>query len=124
MSTPYEQFLKKYPAFGFTISIDHLRAADYTRLDDAGHVYLDYTGAGIYAESQIKAHHKLLLENVYGNPHSSNPTSITATQLVDSTRAHVLQYFNAPPDEYDVIFTANASAGLKLVGESYPFTAG
>ncbi len=30
-------------------------------------------------------------------------------------------FFNASPDEYEVIFTANASGALKLVGEAYPF---
>jgi molybdenum cofactor sulfurtransferase len=120
----YETFLKTYPAYQSTYKIDDLRAMDYARLDRTGQIYLDYTGGGLYAESQIKAHQKLLLENVYGNPHSSNPTSITATQLVESARTHVLKFFNAPPDEYDVIFTANASGGLKLVGESYPFGPG
>jgi selenocysteine lyase/cysteine desulfurase len=36
----------------------------------------------------------------------------------------VLAYFHASPDEYDVIFTPNATGALKLVGESYPFDAG
>src|SRR5258706_4101734 len=116
-----QAFLDAYPAYGSTHAIDDLRATDYTRLDRARHVYLDYTGAGIYAQSQINKHQQLLLENIYGNPHSSNPTSIIATQLVESARAYVLKYFNASPDEYDVIFTANASGALKLVGESYPF---
>ena len=35
----------------------------------------------------------------------------------------MLSFFNAPP-EYTVIFTANASAALKLVGESFPFSEG
>lgn len=35
----------------------------------------------------------------------------------------VLSHFKASSD-YTVIFTANASAALKLVGESYPFTKG
>ena len=34
------------------------------------------------------------------------------------------EFFNAPPDEYLCIFTANASAALRLVGESYPFAPG
>lgn len=33
-------------------------------------------------------------------------------------------FFNASPDEYLCVFTANASAALRLVGESYPFTPG
>jgi molybdenum cofactor sulfurtransferase len=34
----------------------------------------------------------------------------------------VLAFFRASPEEYAVVFTANASAALKLVGEAYPFT--
>ncbi len=123
----YQDFVAKYPTYESTRKLDDLRASDYARLDiipagsRAGQVYLDYTGAGIYAESQVNKHRQLLLENVYGNPHSSNPTSIIATRLVESARAYVLKYFNASPDEYDVIFSANASGALKLVGESYPF---
>ena len=42
-------------------------------------------------------------------------------QLVGQVRRAVLRFFNASPDEWAVIFTANASQALKLVGESYPF---
>jgi molybdenum cofactor sulfurtransferase len=120
----FQAFLNQYPSYPSTRKLDDLRASDYARLDRAGHIYLDYTGGGIYAESQVKKHQQLLLENVYGNPHSSNPTSIAATELVESARASVFRYLNASPQEYDVIFTANASGGLKLVGESYPFGPG
>jgi selenocysteine lyase/cysteine desulfurase len=44
------------------------------------------------------------------------------TDLVEDTRNYVLQYFNASPDEYIAVFTANASGALKLVGEAYPFS--
>jgi molybdenum cofactor sulfurtransferase len=33
----------------------------------------------------------------------------------------VLSFFQAPPG-YTVVFTANATGALKLVGESFPFT--
>ena len=36
-------------------------------------------------------------------------------------RESVLAFFRAPP-EYTVVFTPNATAALKLVGESFPFT--
>jgi len=35
-----------------------------------------------------------------------------------------LEFFRASPREYAVIFTANATHALKLVGESYPFRPG
>ena len=78
----------------------------------------------MYADSQMRLHQQLLAEQVFGNPHSSNPTSLAATRLIESTRAAILQFFNADPAEYIVIFTQNASGALKLVGESYPFEAG
>ena len=120
----FQTFLAQYPTYAGTESVDVLRKEEYARLDAGEHVYLDYTGGGIYAESQIHKHHKLLHENVYGNPHSSNPTSIAATHLVESARDYILKFFNADPDEYLAIFTPNASGALKLVGESYPFPNG
>ena len=117
-------FLRAYPTYPTTHIIDDLRATEYARLDVGGHIYLDYTGGGLYAESQLHRHTKLLAEHVFGNPHSSNPTSLAATQLVEHAREYVLKFFNADPHEYLAIFTSNASGALKLVGESYPFTNG
>jgi molybdenum cofactor sulfurtransferase len=117
-------FLKVYPGYPTTHLIDELRSSEYARLDLGGHIYLDYTGGSLYADSQLRRHNKLLAERVFGNPHSSNPTSQAATQLVDHARAYVLKFFNADPDEYLAIFTQNASGALKLVGESYPFPNG
>lgn len=117
-------FLKAYPTYPTTHIIDDLRSVEYARLDLGGHIYLDYTGGGLYADSQLRRHSKLLAEHVFGNPHSSNPTSQSATQLVEHAREYVLKFFNADPDEYLAIFTQNASGALKLVGESYPFPNG
>jgi selenocysteine lyase/cysteine desulfurase len=104
--------------------LDDLREREYGRLDAQNHVYLDYTGGGLYADSQLREHMALLQANVFGNPHSHNPTSLAMTELVEQARAYVLHYFNADPAEYCVIFTPNASGALKLVGESYPFCPG
>ena len=75
-------------------------------------------------ESQIREHLELLADGVFGNPHSHNPTSLATTQLVERRAPRCCEFFNADPDEYDVVFTANASGALKLVGESYPFGRG
>ncbi len=117
----YGRFLSAHPAYAGTASIDELRRRDYSRLDAQGQVYLDYTGAGLYGESQVAKHLGLLKAGVFGNPHSTNPSSQAATVLVEGARARVLEYFNANPDEYVVVFTENASGALKLIGESYPF---
>ncbi len=105
-------------------AVDALRAREYARLDDLDQVYLDYTGGSLYAESQVVEHQRLLRTGVFGNPHSTNPSSDAATRLADEARAAVLAFLHASPDEYDVVFTANASGALRLVGEAYPFDAG
>jgi len=120
----FGDFLKTYPTFTETQHLDDLRAKEYARLDKHHHIYLDYTGGGLYAESQLREHMALLQDNVFGNPHSLNPTSLAMTHLVEHARENVLKFFNAAPKEYLAIFTANASAALKLVGESYPFARG
>jgi selenocysteine lyase/cysteine desulfurase len=117
------RFTAEHPSYGSGGPLDELRRMEYSRLDDLGQVYLDFTGGGLYAASQIEKHHRLLGASVLGNPHSHNPTSLAATSLVERTRNAVFEYFNADPAIYEVIFTANASAALKLVGESYPFDA-
>ena len=98
--------------------------SDFARLDAGGHVYLDYTGAGLYADSQLSEHLELLRASVFGNPHSLNPTSAAMTELVERARAAVLEFFRASPEEYVAIFTPNATGALRLVGEAYPFRPG
>ncbi len=113
-------FKRDYPQFDVD-AVAALRATAYERLDRLGHVYFDYTGGGLYAQGQLDAHMAMLRDGVYGNPHSANPTSMAMTELAEQARHFVLEYFNADPDEYIVVFTQNASGALKLVGESYPF---
>jgi molybdenum cofactor sulfurtransferase len=120
----FGEFAAACPAYEQTAELDRLRATDFGRLDLRHQVYLDYTGAGLYAESQVREHASLLATQVLGNPHSASPTSLFSTDLVEGTRQRVLAYFNASPDEYCAVFTANASQALKLVGESFPFEPG
>lgn len=53
--------------------------------------------------------------NLLGNPHSNSPSSILSTGIVESTRLQALAFFNADPEHFDLIFTANATAAIKLV---------
>ena len=104
-------------------ALDALREAEYGRLDARDHVYLDYTGGGLYAASQVAEHAELLRSGIFGNPHSGSLSSVATTKLVERTRQHVLEYFNAG-DRYSAIFTLNATGALKHVGECYPFAPG
>ncbi len=105
-------------------AVEALRAREYARLDAHDQTYLDYTGGGLYAASQLRDHHAILRDGVLGNPHSNSPASRASTGFVDAARRAVLAFVNASPDEYTVIFTSNASAALKLVGEAFPFSDG
>lgn len=117
-------FLARHPGYEETRILDELRARELSRVDAAGHVYLDYTGSGLYTASQVRRHAEALTREVLGNPHSQNPTSLRCTELVERCRGRILEYFRADPGEHQVIFTPNASGALKLIGESYPFEPG
>jgi len=115
------EFLAAYPDYATTSRLDELRATEYSYLDAGGHIYLDYTGAGLAADAQLRAHVQRLRGGCFGNPHSENPASAASTVLIEQARAAVLRYFNAAAEEYAVIFTPNATGACRLVGEAYPF---
>ncbi|CAE6354794.1 unnamed protein product [Rhizoctonia solani] len=117
----YKDFLHAYPRFVESIAIDELRAQDFTRLSRNA-VYLDYMGGGQYPESLIRNYAETLQSNVFGNTHSESMSSQLSEQYSQEARGAVLSFFDADPNEYLVVWTANATAGLKLVGESFPFT--
>lgn len=121
MSEPAE-FLRAYPDYERARALDELRRTEYSYLDQHGHLYLDYTGAGLAARAQHREHERRLTGTLFGNPHSVNPTSAAATELVADTRRRILRHFNADPAEYAAIFTSNATGAARLVGEAYPFT--
>ena len=114
-------FLSAYPDYRGTTLLDRLRVTEYSYLDAGGHVYLDYTGAGLPAQAQLSAHADRMRGRCFGNPHSENPTSAASTELIERARLAVLAHFSAPPEEYAAIFTPNATGACRLVGEAYPF---
>jgi selenocysteine lyase/cysteine desulfurase len=120
----YTQFLLEHPEYKKTGILDELRSSEYRRIDQQGQIYLDYTGGSLHAESQLQRHMDLLNSQVFGNPHTASPSSSAMTTLIERTRRAILTWFNTLPGEYSVIFTANATGALKLVGESYPFDPG
>lgn len=90
----------------------------------AGQHYLDFTGTSLYLNSQVDAASQELLRSVYGNPHSVNPASARTTKLVDDLRADLLEFFNADPDDYQLVFVRSATGGLQMLGESFPWHRG
>ncbi|KAF9649497.1 PLP-dependent transferase [Thelephora ganbajun] len=120
-ATAYKSFLRQHPEYKLTWLLDSLRKSDFTRLEKSGEVYVDYMGGSLYPESLVRMHSAFLQENVLGNTHSVSNSAQLSADCMQEARESVLAFFRAPP-EYTVVFTANATAALKLVGESFPFT--
>ena len=81
--------------------------------------YLDHAGTTLYAKSMIEQSSKDLTSNLFGNPHSASPSSKLSTQRVEDVRARVLRFFKADPDDFDVVFVANATGAIKLVADAF-----
>src|SRR5512141_19637 len=100
---------------------EELRRTEYARLDADNQAYLDFTGSALYADRQITAHAERLRRVVLGNPHSENCPSLVSTAMIREAKARVLAFLDASPSDYVVCFTANTSAAIRLVAESFPF---
>ncbi|HEY4294648.1 aminotransferase class V-fold PLP-dependent enzyme [Luteibacter sp.] len=105
-------------AFDFTA----LRASEFARLDTAGIAYLDYAAGALYGASQAREHGDRLVHGIFGNPHSEHLASRHSAAAQAAARAATLAFFDADPEIHDVCFTANATAAIKLVAESYAFS--
>ena len=116
----YETFLRQFPEYNSTKNLDAIRIRDFARLDEQIHTYLDFTGGHLVPQSLLDAHHRFLSNSILGNPHSINPSSALSQKHIQATRNKVLSFFNAG-DDYECIFTQNASAAIKIIGECYPF---
>lgn len=106
------------------VDIASLRRREFSRLDRTGCTYLDYAGAALYPQSLVRRDARRLARCVTGNPHSESEPSRQATVALDEARACTLAMLDADPRDYEVIFTANASAALRVVADSFPFRSG
>lgn len=81
--------------------------------------YLDHAGTTLYAKSLIESFSQDMLSGLFGNPHSASASSQIASQRIDNIRLRTLRFFNADPEHFDVVFVANATAGIKLVVDAF-----
>jgi selenocysteine lyase/cysteine desulfurase len=103
------------------VDFAELRRREFDRLDATGHAYLDHTGSALYPESLVTEHGESLRQLVLGNPHSESPASRASTARVQAARERVLRFFDADPDEYCVVFTANTTGAIHHVASGYAF---
>lgn len=60
-----------------------------------------------------------MVANLYGNPHSASNSSQLTTRRIEDIRLRLLGLFKADPADFDIVFVANATAGIKLVMEAF-----
>jgi molybdenum cofactor sulfurtransferase len=82
-------------------------------------VYLDHAGATPYPTSLISAHANDLTSSLFSNPHSRSPSSASTTERIEVIRSKVLALFNTTSESFDLVFVANATAGVKLILEGF-----
>lgn len=103
ISEEKKEFLKVHgDEYGYDGRIDELYMKEVgCRMGDNGH-YMDYTGSAVYCQSQLDSAIQELKSNMFGNPHSRNPSSMLTEAEIESAREMVLRFFNADPMEYQV----------------------
>ncbi|KIW03302.1 uncharacterized protein PV09_05513 [Verruconis gallopava] len=98
---------------GYDSHLESIREREYPMLKDV--TYLDHGGTTLYAKSTIERFSADMVGNLYGNPHSASAASQNASKRIEDARLRLLGLFNASPDDFEVVFVANATAGIKLV---------
>ncbi|KZS88200.1 PLP-dependent transferase [Sistotremastrum niveocremeum HHB9708] len=122
ISPDYERFLAAFPEYALTASLDILRSTELTRLDKPeSETYVDYMGGSLFPERLVKWHSGFLQDNILGNTHSISSSSQLSARHASEARKAVLDFFDAPADQYTVVFTSSTTAAIKLVAESFPF---
>ncbi|KAK1782086.1 molybdenum cofactor sulfurase [Copromyces sp. CBS 386.78] len=101
---------------GYNADVERIREEEYPMLTDS--LYLDHAGTTPYPKSLMDRFAHEMTTNLFGNPHSASASSQLSTQRIQDIRLRALQFFNADPADFDLVFVANATAGIKLVTDA------
>jgi molybdenum cofactor sulfurtransferase len=110
-----EMRVREYPMLRGEPPLHEARSG--TKLSET--TYLDHAGTTLYAKSLIERFSTDMISNLYGNPHSASNASQLTTRRIEDVRLRLLDFFNADPQDFDVVFVANATAGIKLVMDAF-----
>ncbi|KAK0948952.1 hypothetical protein LTR91_026843, partial [Friedmanniomyces endolithicus] len=97
--------------------IERMREDQYPMLKDT--LYVDHAGTTPYSKRLMDCFHTDMMANLAGNPHSASPSSQRSTLAIDGVRMQLLHHFKADPEYFDLVFTSNATAAIKLVMEAF-----
>lgn len=102
---------------GYDDYVERMRRVEYPMLEQDA-MYLDHAGTTLYSRMHVERFQQDMMANLYGNPHSASPSSQASTNMIEDVRLKALRFFNADPAEFDLVFTANATAAIKLVADA------
>ncbi|KZV57222.1 molybdenum cofactor sulfurase [Dorcoceras hygrometricum] len=106
----YVQFVKTYPKYEETATIDKIRAQEYGKLDDSNHC-VTLTMSGLASSRSLKLIN-LKAQLIHGGEGS---------ELESAIKKRIMDFLKISQNDYHIAFTANKSSAYKLVAESYPF---
>ncbi|KAH6614014.1 pyridoxal phosphate-dependent transferase [Boeremia exigua] len=112
-----ETVLLEAKQLGYNRRIEIMRQTEYPML--RGITYLDHGGTTLASESLMNSFCTQMKASILSNPHSDASRPSFSAMMVEQTRQKVLRLFSADPNEWDVVFTANATASVKLVMECF-----
>ncbi|KAJ2799073.1 hypothetical protein H4S07_005538, partial [Coemansia furcata] len=106
--------------------LETIRHKEYPQLYNASSqlktVFLDHAGSTLYAASHIRAQTEEMLTTIPANPHSNHPGSQWARDKIEQARDRLLEFFGTTSRDYALVFTANATAAIRLAGELTPMS--
>jgi molybdenum cofactor sulfurtransferase len=117
-----QRFLLDHSAAYDDAAVTAFRDKEFARLDRNGEIYLDYVGGSLPPLSLLKQQFAYLESGIVGNPHSAGKE---AMHSLDRLKIMMKRLFNCDDsDDYDMVFTANASGAITIVAECFPFKVG
>ncbi|KAJ2277959.1 hypothetical protein J3F81_000709 [Coemansia sp. RSA 371] len=97
--------------------LDEIRRTEYPQLKT---VFLDHTGSTVCAASHIQEFAAELMTQIPANPHSRHVESQWTQARIDHARDRLLAFAGTSAERYAVVFTANATAAIRLAAEITP----
>ncbi len=106
-------------------AFEELRRNEFGRLDAANHVFLDRVGGTLYPESLERPPVAGPLEAASGGGGSpaASVSGGTAAEMV-RLRLRLLAFLEADPSDYEVVFTGDEAAALRMLLRHGPFGRG
>ncbi|KLU87769.1 molybdenum cofactor sulfurase [Magnaporthiopsis poae ATCC 64411] len=105
------------PGAHYNAAVEGVIKSEFPMLRNS--IYLDHAGTTLYPVSLLDEFSRDLASNLYGNPHSASSSSQLSTSRIEDVRLRALQFLGVDPAQFDLVFTANATAATKLVAETF-----